>query len=341
MATIYDIANLCRTSIATVSYVLNGRGDEHRISKATQEKVLSVAESLNYRPNTSAKRLSSDSAHQLSIALFWPNYYFEQALISALRAVNEVTKLFSEPAEINLQFYEPDTLVEKQNILSSQLYNGIIIAGASNADLQFLAQPLGPVPTVLLNRRVDEYPYVTIDHATAGRLACDIVASCSPESVATIWERQYHVATNTRRDAFLKRWDELGLGAENNQYFCAADAEAGYSLGIKLIQKRQVPRAIFCNQEEIARGLLAALVEFGVAVGTDTYLLTTNTGPDSLSRFTSPSMTTIDLRMQAVAAETLKLCFNLISRRADPKTHMVIQPEVTFRDSFPELAQRI
>ena len=54
MATIYDIANLCRTSIATVSYVLNGRGDEHRISKATQEKVLSVAESLNYRPNTSA-----------------------------------------------------------------------------------------------------------------------------------------------------------------------------------------------------------------------------------------------------------------------------------------------
>ena len=34
MATIYDIANLCRTSIATVSYVLNGRGDEHRISKA-------------------------------------------------------------------------------------------------------------------------------------------------------------------------------------------------------------------------------------------------------------------------------------------------------------------
>ena len=204
-----------------------------------------------------------------------------------------------------------------------------------------MAQPLGPVPTVLLNRRVEEYPYVTIDHAAAGRLACDIVASCSPESVATIWERQYHVATNTRRDAFLKRWDELGLGAENNQYFCAADAEAGYSLGIKLIQKRQVPQAIFCNQEEIARGLLAALVEFGVAVGTDTYLLTTNTGPDSLSRFTSPSMTTIDLRMQAVAAETLKLCFNLISRRADPKTHMVIQPEVTFRDSFPELAQRI
>ena len=38
MATIYDIANLCRTSIATVSYVLNGRGDEHRISKATQRK---------------------------------------------------------------------------------------------------------------------------------------------------------------------------------------------------------------------------------------------------------------------------------------------------------------
>lgn len=340
MATIYDIANMCRTSIATVSYVLNGRGDEHRISKATQEKVLSVAESLNYRPNTSAKRLSSDSAHQINIALFWPNYYFEQALISALRAVNDVTKLFSEPAEISLQFYEPDTLREKQDIFVSQFYNGIIVSGASNIDMQFLAQPLGSVPVVLLNRSIDKYPFVTVDHAAAGRLACEIVASCSPDSVATVWERQYHVATNKRRDAFLERWAELGINAENSQYFCAADAESGYALGIKLIQKHQVPRAIFCNQEEIARGLLAALAEFGIAVGTDTYLLSTNTGPESVCRFTTPSMTTIDLRMQTVASETLKLCFNLISRRADPTAHIIIQPEVSFRDSFPEVVPK-
>lgn len=142
----FTISPTCAALVATVSYVLNGRGDEHRIPRPRRRKYSQWQESLNYRPNTSAKRLSSDSAHQLSIALFWPNYYFEQALISALRAVNEVTKLFSEPAEINLQFYEPDTLVEKQNILSSQLYNGIIIAGASNADLQFLAQPLAPSP---------------------------------------------------------------------------------------------------------------------------------------------------------------------------------------------------
>ena len=38
MATIYDIAKLCQTSAATVSYVLNGRGDERRISKATRKR---------------------------------------------------------------------------------------------------------------------------------------------------------------------------------------------------------------------------------------------------------------------------------------------------------------
>ena len=105
------------------------------------------------------------------------------------------------------------------------------------------------------------------------------------------------------------------------------------------MQKKLVSRAIFCNQEEIARGLLAALNEFGVAVGRDTLLLTTTAGPASLCRFTSPSLSTIDLKMQSVASEALKLCLNLISRRGDPKAHIVLQPEVAFRDSFPEPGQ--
>lgn len=76
-----------------------------------------------------------------------------------------------------------------------------------------------------------------------------------------------------------------------------------------------------------------------MAVGRDTLLLTTTAGPASLCRFTSPSLSTIDLKMQSVASEALKLCLNLISRRGDPKAHIVLQPEVAFRDSFPEPGQ--
>ncbi|MEJ5201487.1 MAG: LacI family DNA-binding transcriptional regulator, partial [Anaerolineales bacterium] len=46
-ATIYDVAKLANTSIATVSYVLN---NSRRVSKATAERVRRAIEELNYQP---------------------------------------------------------------------------------------------------------------------------------------------------------------------------------------------------------------------------------------------------------------------------------------------------
>ena len=43
MATIKDVAALAGVSTATVSLVLNGRGQELKVSAATQQKVLAAA----------------------------------------------------------------------------------------------------------------------------------------------------------------------------------------------------------------------------------------------------------------------------------------------------------
>lgn len=50
MATIYEIAEQCHISAATVSYVLSGHGDQRRISPATQKRVMDAANMLGYRP---------------------------------------------------------------------------------------------------------------------------------------------------------------------------------------------------------------------------------------------------------------------------------------------------
>ena len=45
---IKDIADKLGLSVSTVSVVLNGRGDQVRISKETQKKVLNAAKEINY-----------------------------------------------------------------------------------------------------------------------------------------------------------------------------------------------------------------------------------------------------------------------------------------------------
>lgn len=54
---IHDIAKELKVSAATISYVLNGKAREKRISTALEKKILNYTEKYNYRPNMLAKSL--------------------------------------------------------------------------------------------------------------------------------------------------------------------------------------------------------------------------------------------------------------------------------------------
>ncbi len=68
---IADIARITGYSTSTVSRVLNGKADNYRISKATQEKIKSTADEYNYTPNEFARNLRKGSGR--TIALIVPS----------------------------------------------------------------------------------------------------------------------------------------------------------------------------------------------------------------------------------------------------------------------------
>ena len=55
--TLKDIATAVGCSSGLVSYVLNGRGDEMRISKAMQQRVIDTARQMKYHSNIHAKSI--------------------------------------------------------------------------------------------------------------------------------------------------------------------------------------------------------------------------------------------------------------------------------------------
>ena len=55
--TLEEIAKLAGVSKTTASYVINGKAEHYRISKATQKKVAAVVKAHNYRPNYTASAL--------------------------------------------------------------------------------------------------------------------------------------------------------------------------------------------------------------------------------------------------------------------------------------------
>jgi LacI family transcriptional regulator len=68
---IQQIADELKISKTTVSFVLNGKGDEKHISKKTQEKVFALVKKYNYRPSSVAQSLKTGTT--MSVAYLVPD----------------------------------------------------------------------------------------------------------------------------------------------------------------------------------------------------------------------------------------------------------------------------
>ena len=66
-ATVRDVAREANVSVATVSYIMNGRTDQ-KISPETKKKVLQIANLLNYHPSHAAKSLVTGRNNIVGIA---------------------------------------------------------------------------------------------------------------------------------------------------------------------------------------------------------------------------------------------------------------------------------
>ncbi|MCK7559489.1 LacI family transcriptional regulator [Chitinophaga sedimenti] len=64
---IYDIAREMNVSSATVSYVLNGKAAEKRISKTLEQRIMAYAREVDYRPNMIAKSLRTGKTRTIGM----------------------------------------------------------------------------------------------------------------------------------------------------------------------------------------------------------------------------------------------------------------------------------
>ena len=64
MATIREISDRAGVSIATVSKVLNNKSG---VKQETADRILQIADQLNYRPNLNARSLKLGDAHTIGI----------------------------------------------------------------------------------------------------------------------------------------------------------------------------------------------------------------------------------------------------------------------------------
>ncbi|WP_299431725.1 LacI family DNA-binding transcriptional regulator [uncultured Maribacter sp.] len=180
-----DIANDLNVSKTAVSLVLNGKGDENKISQVTQQKIVEYAKKHNYIPNQLARGLSRGKSE--TIGLIIPNisdtFYSKVSGVIERKAKEQgYTVLFSSSYEDSEKEGE---LI--QSMLNRQV-DGLIIASTqkNQKEIDFLKKE--KFPFVLFDRH---YPnkdtdYVVVDNYLGTKKITEHLLNLGREQIGLI-----------------------------------------------------------------------------------------------------------------------------------------------------------
>ena len=335
MSTIYDIAKFCNVSSATVSYVLSGRGDEHRIAPSTQKRITDAADMLGY------SRRQTHDTKRIKVAVYFMYKEFEMTISTLISGIGNVISSEVVPIDLLIRPYEIGQLSGQKVLWHGSECQSAIIVAAGVKDIDYLKSHTPSVPVVLLNRELPGYSSISIDHEEAGRLAATHAISVGGSDIALVLNPLPLYGLNLRSATILRICKENGINIENNLFYGNNQIDTGYELGWDMIRKNKLHKVIICIYDMVAMGIISALNEAGIKVGEDVHVIATSTSPSSLAARYTPPLTVVDLKMQDISERCLKLAIALAQKTITEPQKIVVPPTIIYRRSSPMVAPKL
>lgn len=191
-----DVALAAGVSKATVSLVLNGKGDELNISKECQERIKMKAHELNYVPNLFAKNLRDGGTKTIGVIIPDVSNSFYACL------TKEIQKSLNEAGYSAFIVNTNEEEGQEQEIVNELLHHsveGLIICPTNDTSVLLQLTKDSNIPIVFADRYGDETAdFVGIDNFTE---ASNLV-SCftqKPQAIAVLLRKNSYVNTLGRR----------------------------------------------------------------------------------------------------------------------------------------------
>ena len=168
--TIKDIATEAGVSIALVSFVMNNKSDgkeTYRVNKETAQRILEVAQKLNYQPNNAARTLRSGKTNTIGVIVSdISNKFFADIArcIENHAYKHKYTVLFGSTDE------NPQKLENLVEVFRNKGIDGLIVVPCEGADEIIRDIARQNIPLVLLDREVPdlEVSSVVLNNRRAG-----------------------------------------------------------------------------------------------------------------------------------------------------------------------------
>lgn len=329
--TIKDIARMAGVSHTTVSRALN---DSPLIKPETKERIKTIAGSMNYTPNYSAKSLVLDRSYNLG--LFFTTLRQGTSagfLYEAIKGVNDTIK-----DGYNLIVRGIDDYTSYHHV-NRKSFDGIMLMSQSAADQPFIeyASERG-IPLIVLNREIEMNGVVNLipdDQSGAFRMTEQMLRS-GHRRIAIIEGKAGFKSAQARKEGFREALRAFGLSLQDE--LCIRgnyDLESGYQAMKQLLALPERPTAVFCCSDDMALGAVKAATEAGVRVPDD--ISVTGFDDTGYSAFITPALTTVRRPIEAMSRAGAERLIALIEKKEQVQHKTMFHTELIFRDSLKPL----
>lgn len=304
--TIHDVARAAGVSVSTVSKALNGNG---RLSSETRERVKLAATTAGFRPNALARSLLFNRS--LTVGLLTNDTYGRFSL-PLMEGISDA--LSTHGVSVFLCAIEDDPVRAKHHVdaMLDKRVDGIIATG-KRIDRPLPVDLTGlPVPVVYaFTQGSPDSVTLMADDTQGALLATDHLLSVGRRRFVHITGPESFASARERADAFRS------AAGPDAQVMHGVWAESWGHEAVEQIWKTggEKPDAIFCGNDQIARGVVDALRERNIRVPDDVSVV----GFDNweiVADQTRPALTTVDMNMKELGRVAGLMILELAEGRA-------------------------
>lgn len=325
--TIKDVARAAGVSVATVSRALNGA---ENVTAETRQRVQSAATELRFTPSSAARSLITRRTHTVGALL--PDLYGEY-FSELIRGVDLKARARGLHLLVSSSHGDASEAASALRAMHGRV-DGLLVM-SPHIDTAALAANLPQgLPVVLINTRLPEEgvaSFAVDNHGGAYAMTRHLI-SRGHRRVAFIAGPENNYEAQERLRGYRSALADLLPGASELVLQGDFTEESGWRAGSEIATLAQRPDAVFCGNDMMAIGCLAALAEAGMRVPHDIALAGFDDIP--MARYASPPLTTVRVRIAELGSLALdRLASAIENPGRSAAQHQTLRAELVVRQS--------
>ena len=304
-ATIRDVAEHARVSVASVSRVLNG---SDAITESTRQRVLDAVAQLRYVPHVGARSLSTSRTDTIGVIL--PDL-FGEFFSELIRGMDLAARAHGKHLIVSSSHDDAEDTLTAVRSMRGRV-DGMIVLSPHVRAANLAADVAGRMPVLLMNGGAEEAgrPSIVIDNQGGAGTAVQHLIATGRRRIAHIRGPEGNIEADQRAAGYASALDGQAPIVVEGEFSQAS----GHRAATALLAMEQRPDAVFAANDMMAVGALLAFQEAGVRCPEDIAVVGFDDVP--IASLMRPALTTMRVNLAEIGRRGVERLIGLVRAHA-------------------------